>query len=88
MIVEYCKYLVILAREAFLGLGPRSHGHAPQQNQVSLSDAVMARLVRATHDHRLSSVTMGPPHSAAAQLQRGTMVFEKPLGTPAAGAAA
>jgi uncharacterized SAM-binding protein YcdF (DUF218 family) len=26
MIVEYCKYLVILAREAFLSLGPRPHG--------------------------------------------------------------
>jgi uncharacterized SAM-binding protein YcdF (DUF218 family) len=25
MIVEYCKYLVILAREAFLSLGPRPH---------------------------------------------------------------
>jgi uncharacterized SAM-binding protein YcdF (DUF218 family) len=26
MTIEYCKYLVILAREAFLSLGPKPHG--------------------------------------------------------------
>lgn len=29
MVLEYCKYLVILAREAVLGLGPRDHPPAP-----------------------------------------------------------
>jgi uncharacterized SAM-binding protein YcdF (DUF218 family) len=36
MIVEYCKYLVILAREAFLSLGPRPH---PAQPASSASGA-------------------------------------------------
>jgi uncharacterized SAM-binding protein YcdF (DUF218 family) len=74
MIVEYCKYLVILAREAFLSLGPKAHAQAssaPQNATARLSPTptVMARLVRATHDHRLGSVFMDPPHSAS--LQRG-----------------
>lgn len=29
MIVEYCKYLAILGREAFLGLGPKEEAGAP-----------------------------------------------------------
>ena len=29
MTIEYCKYLAILAREAFLSLGPRPHDAAP-----------------------------------------------------------
>jgi hypothetical protein len=32
----------------------------------------MARLVRATHEHRAGKVFMGPPHSAS--LQRGMTV--------------
>jgi uncharacterized SAM-binding protein YcdF (DUF218 family) len=36
MIVEYCKYLVILAREAFLSLGPTPH---PAQPASSASGA-------------------------------------------------
>jgi hypothetical protein len=28
MIVEYCKYLAILGREAFLGLGPKDKDKA------------------------------------------------------------
>lgn len=29
MVVEYCKYLAILAREAFLGLGPKEEAGSP-----------------------------------------------------------
>src|SRR5579872_390472 len=39
---------------------------APTSNLI-----VMARLVRATHDHRLRSGVHGSPHYAAARLQRG-----------------
>ncbi len=35
MIVEYCKYLVILAREAFLSLGPKTHTPQPSQNAAA-----------------------------------------------------
>src|SRR3569623_1102542 len=31
MVVEYCKYLAILGREAVLGLGPRAEPAAPQK---------------------------------------------------------
>jgi uncharacterized SAM-binding protein YcdF (DUF218 family) len=33
MVVEYCKYLAILGREAVLGLGPREHPAAQQKAQ-------------------------------------------------------
>jgi uncharacterized SAM-binding protein YcdF (DUF218 family) len=33
MVVEYCKYLAILAREAVLGLGPREPVDAPAQQK-------------------------------------------------------
>ncbi|HEY3948089.1 YdcF family protein [Phenylobacterium sp.] len=69
MIVEYCKYLVILAREAFLSLGPKAHparaGPASPSGNASArlgsTAFVMARLVRATHDRRRTSVFMAPP---------------------------
>jgi uncharacterized SAM-binding protein YcdF (DUF218 family) len=32
MVVEYCKYLAILGREAVLGLGPRAEPAAPQKD--------------------------------------------------------
>jgi uncharacterized SAM-binding protein YcdF (DUF218 family) len=84
MIVEYCKYLVILAREAFLSLGPKAHGGQAPSSAASGNvsarlgppPSVMARLVRATHEHRLGSVFMGPPHSAASPLQRGMTIFD------------
>jgi len=93
MMVEYCKYLVILAREAFLSLGPKAH-HAqaassavqPPRNTTAWlgsTPSVMARLVRATHDHRRWFVFMGPPHSAAARLQRGMTGFSSARGAPA-----
>ncbi len=34
MVLEYCKYLVILAREAVLSLGPREHGAAGPISEV------------------------------------------------------
>jgi hypothetical protein len=34
MIVEYCKYLAILGREAFLGLGPKEKA-APAAKEAS-----------------------------------------------------
>jgi uncharacterized SAM-binding protein YcdF (DUF218 family) len=34
MVVEYCKYLAILGREAFLGLGPRPPAPTPQPSKV------------------------------------------------------
>jgi len=39
MTIEYCKYLVILTREGFLGLGPKSHGAAPSSAPASSSAA-------------------------------------------------
>jgi hypothetical protein len=33
MVVEYCKYLAILGREAVLGLGPREPVDAPAQQK-------------------------------------------------------
>jgi uncharacterized SAM-binding protein YcdF (DUF218 family) len=33
MVVEYCKYLAILGREAVLGLGPREPAHVPAQQK-------------------------------------------------------
>ena len=87
MMVEYCKYLVILAREAFLSLGPKAH-RAPQPSRnvtawLGSTPSVVARLVRATHDHRLASVFMGPPHSAASRLQRGMTGFGSASGAGA-----
>jgi hypothetical protein len=35
MIVEYCKYLAILGREAFLGLGPKEKAAAPAAKEAS-----------------------------------------------------
>jgi uncharacterized SAM-binding protein YcdF (DUF218 family) len=37
MVVEYCKYLVILAREAFLSLGPREHAASAAATKAPLS---------------------------------------------------
>jgi len=33
MVVEYCKYLAILGREAVLGLGPRPQAAAPSEGR-------------------------------------------------------
>jgi uncharacterized SAM-binding protein YcdF (DUF218 family) len=93
MMVEYCKYLVILAREAFLSLGPRPH-HAqaassapppPRNESAWLNPTVMARLVRATHDHRLRSGVHGSPAFRFAPAGDDDLNFT--AGAPARGAA-
>jgi uncharacterized SAM-binding protein YcdF (DUF218 family) len=40
MVVEYCKYLVILAREAVLQLGPKDHGPTPVPASASPAAAI------------------------------------------------
>jgi uncharacterized SAM-binding protein YcdF (DUF218 family) len=42
MVIEYCKYLVILAREAFLSLGPREHAAAADKAPLSASGATQS----------------------------------------------
>jgi uncharacterized SAM-binding protein YcdF (DUF218 family) len=43
MVVEYCKYLAILTREAVLSLGPKDHGPAAESAAPSEAPAAGAR---------------------------------------------
>jgi uncharacterized SAM-binding protein YcdF (DUF218 family) len=63
MIVEYCKYLVFLAREAFLSLGPKTHP-APSLSSARPSGNVSAGLGSTPHIM-----------ATASPLQRGMTFF-------------